>query len=148
MSGATLVADRPRTDFWSTSADELQLPEPLGQPAPGTSDERSWGGTPEAARAILQRARFNRLADQLETASVGVSATRRLSRNPDFVEILLMGDDAIPMLIERVQTSESRPTWLKLLSLLTSLPPSAGEETIDASAEAWLRWARTKLPRS
>ena len=149
MSGAALLMERPATDFWSTTGDDLLSDTPaLVLVSNAGSEEPSWGGHSDDALAILKRARFERLADELATASAGVSATRRLTRSPEFVEILLMGDDAIPMLIERVETGETRPTWMKLLGLLTSLPPSLGEETIDASADAWLRRARTKSPHS
>ena len=151
MSSAVL--ERPSIDYWEPvdnadadpwvdTGDEAYKPTAHGR----TSAE---GGSASNAltRSLISAARFNRLADELAADAAGVSSTRRLVAHPAYGGILLMGREAIPFLIERVQSGEHRPTWLKLLGSLTSLPPSAGQETIDGSANAWIRWAMTEAPR-
>lgn len=86
------------------------------------------------------RDRFDVLADELAAATRGMSSTRRAVRHPAFRDILALGNDAIPYLVERLERDETRPIWLRLLGLLTSFQPGAGAESIDESAKAWIRW--------
>jgi hypothetical protein len=90
-------------------------------------------------------AEFQLLAEELEAAASGVSSTRRLMGHPAYSEILALGNDAIPLLLDRLRTGRNRPTWLTLLGSLTVLPPSAGKDTIDEAAETWLRWHKHDL---
>jgi hypothetical protein len=87
-------------------------------------------------------ASFNELAEELEEMTAGLSSMRRAVRYPAFIEILALGDSAIPAVIERLKTTENRPLWLRVLGTLTPFPPGAGESTIDDAAAAWIRWGR------
>jgi hypothetical protein len=97
---------------------------------------------PEAQRADDLSAQFELLADELAADSLGVSSTRRLMQHPAYIGILSLGDEAIPLLLERLEAPGPRPVWLRLLSSLTSFVPGAGQETIPAAAEAWLQWGK------
>lgn len=95
------------------------------------------------ARATNELAgRFAVLATQLAVDAAGVSAPRRLLRHPAYVEILLMGEDAVPLLLQRLQRPGGRPVWLSLLGMITTAPPGLGTETTEDATTAWLRWGK------
>lgn len=96
----------------------------------------------------LDRSTFDLLADELEEAAKGVSSTRRVMGHPAFSEILALGDDAVPYLLERLQHPGARPLWLRLLGTLTTYEPGAGQRTIPEAAEAWLRWGKRSHHRA
>src|SRR4051812_21885685 len=48
-------------------------------------------------------AEFDLLAEELEYAGAGVSSTRRLMAHRAYTEILALGKDAIPLLLERLR---------------------------------------------
>jgi hypothetical protein len=149
MSSAVL--ERQPVDYWlpSEDADDVDLSTDTGDEPTSEANSRSnaddsgRAARKKFARSLSLRRQFDLLADELAADTVGVSSSRRLVAHPSFGGILMMGAEAIPFLIERVESGEHRPTWLKILGSLTSLPPSAGQETIDDSAEAWIRWARS-----
>jgi hypothetical protein len=87
-----------------------------------------------------QRERFDLLADELETVTLGLSSTRRAMFHPAFTEILAMGQPAVPGALRRLRTSANRPLWLRVLGTLTPFPPGAGQDDIDSAVDAWLRW--------
>jgi hypothetical protein len=95
----------------------------------------------DVKRSDLQM-KFSQMADELEEGAAVMSATRRAMKLPAFNEILALGDDVIPEVIERLKVSDNRPLWLRVLGTLTPFPPGAGEETIDAAADAWIQWWR------
>jgi hypothetical protein len=159
MSGAGSATRYRRVNYWDIDdsdegwgsedvGDELWAPEGGPDRDDLTAPESDADARDALSTELVLQARFDRLADTLAADSVGVSATRRLVAHPAYNGIVLLGKDAIPYLIDRVESGEHRPTWLKLLGSVTKLPPSAGQSTIDASAEAWIRWARTEAPRS
>jgi len=132
MSTATLV----RTDR-SLEGNEGFVEEPEGASALESLETFDPGDKGAAIRDT-----FSELADELEDAAVALSSTRRALRYPAFIEILELGDSVIPEVIERLRVSENRPLWLRVLGTLTPFPPGAGESTIDAAADAWIRWGR------
>jgi hypothetical protein len=151
MSSAVL--ERESISFWGVEDFDAVDPQRwlmVAAQAPAVrADEASHSddSRDHYVRDLVLRSRFNVLADQLADDTAGISSTRRMVRHPAYVGILLMGQDAVPYLVERLQTGEHRPTWLKLLGSLTSLPPSAGQETIEGSTNAWLRWAKSPASR-
>lgn len=136
MSSGVMLAPRPSFDTWG---DEDQ---PYFQPSFGNADAVEDDAD---TGATWVREEFDYLADELAAASIAVSSTRRLRSHPAYIGILSLGGQAIPLLLERLRTGETRPTWLSLLGLLTKLPPAAGAETIDEAADAWLTWGMTEL---
>jgi hypothetical protein len=94
-----------------------------------------------------RRGSFDVLADELVDATSGYSSTRRAMAHPAFTEILALGDDAIPFLLERLEDPGNRPLWLRLLGSLTAYEPGAGAQTIPESAEIWQRWGRRRKYR-
>jgi hypothetical protein len=88
------------------------------------------------------RAQFDTLAEELLLDAAGVSVPRRLAGHPAYLGILALGDRAIPLLVERLETGEGRPVWLTLLGSLTGFQPGAGRQTIREAAEDWIAWSR------
>jgi hypothetical protein len=88
------------------------------------------------------KATFDVLADELAEAMAGAASPRKAMRHPAYAEILALGGDAVPLLVERLGTPGNRPLWLRLLGSLTGYSPGAGQETVPDAATAWMLWAR------
>lgn len=138
MSTSALL-ERPtyETDLWS---DEDETPEAttsaLSAVSPREQPDDRRRGTEK--RSNSQRTVFNELADELAEATRALSSTRLAARHPAYGEILALGDEAIPWLLERVRIAGDRPLWLSLLGSLTPFPASAGKETVAEAAAAWV----------
>ena len=91
-----------------------------------------------------KRLSFELLADELASATLGMSSTRRASVHPAYRDILTWGEAAIPYLVRRLDDEIDRPIWLRVLGSLTSLQPGAGKDTVEEAADAWIRWARAR----
>jgi hypothetical protein len=132
-----LLLERDATEEWA-------LEDDLGCDEVGTYSTSALGAAHREPDRESQETRelFAMLADELAQATTGLSSTRRATRHPAYTEILAIGPDAVPLLIERLARDEHRPLWLTLLGSLTGLPPGAGEDTIPASAAAWMRLHR------
>ncbi len=149
MSSATAVRTHSehRVGNVYEGLDEIpNLVEPALGEQPDAGGDDSWkvfqaGLLAEVKKSETQM-RFAQLAEELEDAAAGLSATRRAMRLPAFNEILALGEDVVPDVIERLKTSDNRPLWLRVLGTLTPFPPGAGEETVDDAADAWIQWGR------
>jgi hypothetical protein len=97
----------------------------------------------EATRSD-DRLTFELLADDLESATLGVGSTRRITRHPAYAEILSIGEGAIPLLLERLEQPGARPVWLRTLSALTSYQPGAGQKSVTDAAAEWIRWGKLR----
>ena len=142
MSSAAVAIQPEPVEFWEAEEERLQPARPLrAVPSPAPQPSAQSGAAADLDAEDVA-ARFAVLADQLEAESTIVSNTRRLVRQPAFIDILALGNDAIPLLLHRLETSDAQPVWLRLLGSLTSFQPGAGQETIEAAAAEWLRWGR------
>lgn len=132
MSTPPALQIRP-TEFQSgPSPEEMEIDDrPLSRNAESRAD----------CEADDLRDRFDGLAEELEQAAAGLSSTRRAMVHPAFTEILALGDEVIPKCVNRLKTTSNRPLWLRVLGTLTPFSPGAGQQSIDAAAEAWLRWS-------
>jgi hypothetical protein len=148
MMSSSAVLLREPVDVWRLDDDEEETPLGLTESASSTIRGADGGQDESYARDAHDewvRAEFEDLADELAEAAIGMSSTRRLLKHPAYTGILALGDEAIPLLLDRLRTGENRPAWLTVLGSLTTLPPAAGASTIDAAANAWLRWQRHDL---
>jgi hypothetical protein len=99
---------------------------------------------PHPAESPSVKVEFEQLAAELEAAGALVSSTRRLMRHRAFVGILALGPPVIPLVLDRLRTSDvTRPVWLRVIGSLLHAPPGAGQETVDAAANVWLRLHRS-----
>ncbi|MDD1677759.1 MAG: hypothetical protein LUO93_01060, partial [Methanomicrobiales archaeon] len=121
MSSA-LASAEPVLEYW-------ELDEPVDEaPLLPRQAPIDWAAADEAEDL---RAQFDLLSDELEEAAAVLSSTRRAMRHPAYLGILAMGEDAIPLLIKRLEVSRKRPILLRLLGSLTTFQPGAGRETIS-----------------
>jgi hypothetical protein len=135
---STGLAVRPaETSFEEDFLDE----DCLSQPALERVDA---GLTKEMEEDAIRKS-FDELASELEESTAGLGSTRRAVRDPAFVEILSLGDAAIPLVVDQLAHSSNRPLWLRMLGTFTSSPPGAGQDTIDEAAAAWIQWERGRL---
>jgi hypothetical protein len=150
MSSATAVRTHSKGTFEGRYEGLDEMSSPIEQvaeaDAPDWNWESAWKTAQDGLLADVKRTdlqvRFEELADELEEDTAVLSATRRAMKLPAFREILALGDEVIPEVIERLKTSDNRPVWLRMLGTLTPFPPGAGEETIDDAADVWIQWGR------
>lgn len=128
MSGAVLTAPRGAASWSGGGASDVALPR--------NQEELRARADEDIAR------RFAVIAEQLAEDAAGVSAPRRLMRHPAYLEILSMGEAAVPLLLRRLQAQGGRPVWLSLLGMITASPPGLGTETIGDAAVAWVQWGK------
>lgn len=159
MSSAVLVSES--VEFWELDEEDGDFASGMDYPLSAAAEPPASGGagaeralSDESERLDWQRGEFDILADELAAAAAGVSSTRRLLSHPAYIGILALGEEAVPLLLERLRAGTHRPTWLTILGSLTALPPSAGAATIDEAASAWLKWQKhdmslfSRLPAS
>jgi hypothetical protein len=87
---------------------------------------------------------FDELADELAYAARGLSSLRLAYRHPAYLEIMTLGEQCIPWLLERLETPGDRPLWLRLLGSLTRFQPGAGRDTVPEAAAAWITWGKLR----
>jgi hypothetical protein len=148
MSSVAAVARavEPRQDWEDEdSIDEPWTPLLLVGAANGRKSGAGEGPTrasPRPSETSDLRAQFDLLADELLLDGAGVSVPRRLAGHPAYVGILSLGEQAIPLLVERLASAGGRPIWLTLLGSLTGFQPGAGKETVREAAAEWIRWGK------
>lgn len=86
------------------------------------------------------RKRFDELAEQWERETVFLSSSERASKHPAYQEIIGMGKQAAPLILERMQAE--RGHWFIALRGITGANPVKHAErgNIPAMQEAWLEW--------
>lgn len=83
------------------------------------------------------------LLDSWHCRFAHTSSIRRASRAPEYKLILLIGADAVPMVLDRLRV-EPDPLWIWLLGDLAEVDPAEGTTTISDAAEKWLRWGERR----
>jgi hypothetical protein len=94
---------------------------------------------------------FNRVADEWAEGIKFHSLRRMMVKHPAHAKLLAFGAEAVPLVLRRLQTDHS-VNWSLLLSELTGELPGYEPEAegafakinVDALAEAWLGWGRTR----
>jgi hypothetical protein len=131
---ASGVITKRQSEVWDVVAPTSEVPRRRHRPklrlVHASNDEKS--------------IEFEVMADELEESAAIVSSTRTLRNHPAYQGILALGDDAVPLLLKRLELSSNRPIWLRLLSSLTPYSPGAGHETIREASAAWLQWGRQR----
>ena len=110
---------------------------------------------PSAAGAIteidtsmpIQRAEFERLADEwLEQRPKGVDVAQ-MTRHPAYQAIINLGPDAVPWLLARLA---QRPDhWFHALNQITNTQPVQPQHqgVIGAMAQDWIAWGKQNQPQ-
>jgi hypothetical protein len=96
---------------------------------------------PDAKPELLAE-RFQKLAAVWRAETGHLSSTSAMTRHPAFLEIVAMGDAAVPLLLRELDTNEGH--WHRVLKRITGADPvsDADRGDIAAAREAWLKWGR------
>ena len=86
------------------------------------------------------RERFNELADQWEIETVFLSSSEQVSKHPAYQEIIGMGKQAVPLILERMQAQ--RGHWFIALRAITGANPvkPADRGKVAVMQTSWLEW--------
>ena len=86
--------------------------------------------------------------DELASAWLADTATHSnpaiIARHPAYAQIVAMGAQAIPLILEEIAHERNRPHWFQALNEITGMTP-APEETwgkVEQVAASWLEWGR------
>ena len=96
----------------------------------------------DRATQPADRERFRELADQWESETVLLSNSERAAAHPTHQEIVGMGQPAVPLILERMQSQGGH--WFHALRDITGTDPVSPEErgNVAAMQEAWLDWGK------
>ena len=96
----------------------------------------------QAAEAGVVR-RFRDLVRQWKEATIFTSSGTEMALHPAYQQIIGMGRDAIPLILEELQREEDHWFWA-LKSITGEDPVAPGDRgNLPKVTEAWLRWAQT-----
>ena len=86
------------------------------------------------------RQRFTELADQWEIETVFLSSSGQASKHPAYQEIIGMGKQAVPLILERMQAE--RGHWFIALRAITGANPvkPADRGKVAVMQASWLEW--------
>lgn len=86
------------------------------------------------------RQRFTELADQWEIQTVFLSNSERASKHPAYQEIIGMGKQAVPLILERMRRQGGH--WFIALRVITGDNPVklADRGKVAVMQASWLEW--------
>ena len=86
------------------------------------------------------RERFTELADRWEAETVFLSNLDRASEHPSHKEIVRMGEPAVPLILQRMQTQGGH--WFHALGDITKANPVQPHDrgNVSAMQASWLEW--------
>src|SRR3954469_11391388 len=96
----------------------------------------------QSANEALRR-RFQQLAREWKDAKVFISSGTDIALNSAYQQIIGMGKDALPLILEELQREQDH--WFWALKAITGDDPVAPGDrgNLPKMTEAWLGWART-----
>jgi len=88
------------------------------------------------------RETFERLADEWEEATLFLSFSDQAAAHPAHQEIVSMGERAVPLILERIQTHGGH--WFHTLREITNANPvqPADRGRVEAMKASWLEWGK------
>ena len=88
------------------------------------------------------RQRFTKLADQWEIETVFLSSSGQASKHPAYQEIIGMGKQAVPLILERMQAQGGH--WFIALHAITGANPvkPADRGKVAVMQASWLEWGK------
>ena len=87
--------------------------------------------------------RFRDLVRQWKEATAFTSSGTEISLHPAYQQIIGMGKEAIPLILEELQREEDHWFWaLKSITGTDPVPPG-DRGNLPKMTAAWLRWAQT-----
>jgi hypothetical protein len=94
------------------------------------------------------RSTFATLMAENEEATQWSSSWEDAAAHRSFSKLLDLGEDIIPLLMERLHTERSGGLEFMLLSELTRQDPTHGITTVAGARMAWLTWYQLSLPNA
>jgi len=89
---------------------------------------------------------FDKLAYDWQSSTAGLSSTTERMEHWAYGEIIKLGSDVIPFIIERLKQPHSR-LWFDVLAEITHEDPisESAYGDVPAMAEAWIQWFEDKM---
>ena len=90
--------------------------------------------------------KFQNLAALWEDETVLLSNSAQATEHPAHLEIIAMGEPAVPLILERMQSRGGH--WLHALGQITGIDPVAPDDrgNIDRMQQSWLEWDAQQQP--
>jgi hypothetical protein len=89
------------------------------------------------AESAIER-RFKELADEWKRETGSLSFVRQKIAHRAFLQILVMGESALPMLIKEIQTDPNH--WFLALRLIARTNPVRDGSSVEEAVAAWMKW--------
>lgn len=104
--------------------------------------DRERRAAPASQQEESPRDRFDRLAARWRDETALTSSTTRIVSHPAYLEIVGMGQEALPLIFEDLRKGPEH--WAPALTAITGVQPITAAQAGDmqAIADAWLAWAR------
>jgi hypothetical protein len=109
---------------------------------PGWTLPRQLRARTGLASQVALEVLFENLADKWEEATAFESVVTRQAMHPAYQRIIGMGDEAVPLILRRLQREPRQ--WFWALTAITGEDPAGGTQTAEEAAEAWLDWGRAR----
>lgn len=86
--------------------------------------------------------KFKRLVDRWRKETVFQSSAHQMATHPSYQEVIGMGKDAIPFLLQELERNPDH--WFWALRSITGIDPVPQEDrgNVRAMTDAWLEWGR------
>jgi hypothetical protein len=97
----------------------------------------------ESEQQATERQRFNKLSARWKKATWHFSLERQQVSNRTFHEILVMGESAIPFILEDIQ-KEPIQGWFYALELLSDEDHQTDKLSLDDLIKYWVKWGKEK----
>jgi hypothetical protein len=91
-------------------------------------------------QVYLCRMKFNKLKNDWKSDTFYLSSISQKVAHPAYQEIISMGADALPLIIQELKNEPSH--WFPALRSITGYDPVSAENRgrIDAMAAEWINW--------
>jgi len=88
--------------------------------------------------------RFRHLAQTWRKERVPTSSITRLAMHPAYQQIIGMGEDALPLILQELR--EKPDHWFWALAAISGEDPvpAASKGKLQEMADAWLQWGRSR----
>jgi hypothetical protein len=102
------------------------------------------GIPPQVREAVVDRQRFDRLAEMWKRETGHLSQVTKRCTHPAYQQIIGMGAGAVPLILYDLK--KSRDDWFWALSAITGENPinETDAGNVPKMTEAWLQWGRAK----
>lgn len=129
---------------WLVTRDIGEIDEwMLRTDAPDSSD--SWDSSGLADRRFASDALqqvFNQLATRWQCETLVESSTYRVLLHPDYQRIIGLGEPALPLILNRLQSDGD--LWFWALESISGAQPAQDVDTYEEAVQAWLSWGRAQ----